>query len=201
MWIPSGFGHTESVIRKVHLIKIFLLVLPRTSVLSLRVAILVVTLLFGVGMIASASSIPQRASDFRAANVSSLLWLAAFITAAVLLWGRPKWLGRFSFLAIIAALLADPIGFVVPGSLGLAAVGLWMLKQWGRQLTIFLLAFAVIVIPAGLLNPFHYMDYAATHGGQAPDTAMLLMWIVPVVAASLFCYGVIQKNTVEFVGR
>jgi len=179
-------------------LKTFLLVLPKTSVLRLRAAVLVVALLFGIGMIASASSIPQRLSDFRSADVYNLLWSAALVTAAAVLWGRPKWLGRLSFLAIIAALLADPIGFVVPGILGLAAVGLWTLKQWGRQLALFLIAVAVIVIPAGLLNPFHYMDFAAAHGGQNPDTAMLLMWIVPLVAGCLFCYGVIQKNTVEF---
>ena len=73
------------------------------------------------------------------------------------------------------------------------SIYLWKLKLWAKKSAKIIIALLVIVIVAGVFNPFFAMDYYHLHDQASPNWLLLLAYIAPCVVVAGVCFCALDK--------
>ena len=88
--------------------------------------------------------------------------------------------------------------FVLSGCLVCVSIYLWKLKLWAKKAAKVIIALLVIVIVAGVFNPFFAMDYYHLHDQASPNWLLLFAYIAPCVMVAAVCFWALDKYHEHF---
>jgi len=95
----------------------------------------------------------------------------------------------------------SPIGLGIASVLVWLAVGLWQMRSWARSVSKFLLAALIVLNLLATFGPFYGLDHpASSYGGTSPWLRVLSVQI-PLLAAALLLFGVLDRYKNHFHSR